>query len=431
MRKITKRLTALLCAVLMAVTLLPTQTWAVEPDASGMFYAELYMRNPLYADLDIDGIPTTGLADQTDDVQTYATKSVATPSAAAAYVREQFKARADEIVFNYTGFNKANGPYAELDPEEMKEEYTEDEWNLLQNGATHEDILRQRSFSKYFEQLVYTILPEVFSHDAGDPTGGDYMYWQFLDWNVGVSYNSNKGTYTLTFTFTYFTTKQQEQAVTTAVKSLMSSLNLTGKSEYEKIYAIYEWICGHVVYDYPHLNDTSYLLQYSAYGALIDRTCVCQGYAVLLYRMALMAGLDARLVTSDEHAWNIVNIGGLWYHVDSTWDAGYDPANWGYFLVVNPTDKDHILDSEGESVVSQYPMAPFDYANPPIGGDVNGSGSVDVTDVAMLYAYLLTGNTSGSALSDEVFPYVADVNGDGSINVYDLQLLYETVCNGQ
>lgn len=430
MRRITKRLTALLCAALMVATLWPAQVWAVEDvedTESHAYYSERYEVNPLYPNLTTDDIFTADSANRENEIQVYASpKSFSAPSSAADYVKKQFKARAATISFYYTGFSKAEGPFAELEPDETKEEYTQEEWELLQEGYTHNDILRQRSFNKYFNLLIGEIFFHTFNHNASDPTGGDYMLWQ---WARRASFGSyENGKCEVTIYFEYYTTAEQEQAVTTNINSLMASLNLNGKSEYEKIYAIYDWICSNVTYDYPHLNDSSYFLQYTAYGALIDKTAVCQGYAILLYRMALMAGLNARLVTSDGHAWNIVQIDGLWYHVDSTWDAEASPLPWQYFLVVNPTDTDHLLDEWGASVVCLYPMSPSNYGKTPVKGNVNGDNNINVTDVAMLYAYLVTGSTGETLLTNEEFCFAADVNGDGSIDVYDLQLLYETVC---
>lgn len=427
MRRIAKRLAALLCAALMVATLWPTHVWAVENTESHAYYSERYEVNPLYPNLATDNIFTADSANRENEIQVYASpRSFSTPSSAANYVKEQFKARATTISFYYTGFSEAEGPFAELEPDEMKEEYTEEEWELLQENWTHEDILRQRSFSKYLGQLTGEIFFYAFNHNTSDPTGGDYMLWQWAWRASSGSYEDGKCL--VNIYFGYYTTAEQEQTVTTKINSLMASLKLNGKSEYEKIYAIYDWICSNVTYDYPHLNDSSYFLQYTAYGALIDKTAVCQGYAVLLYRMALMAGLNARLVTSDGHAWNIVQIDGLWYHVDSTWDAEISPRPWQYFLVVNPTDTDHLLDEWGANVVCLYPMSPSDYDKPPVKGDVNGDNNINVTDVAMLYTYLVTGSTGENALSSRSFQYAADVNGDSTIDVYDLQLLYEIVC---
>ena len=59
-------------------------------------------------------------------------------------------------------------------------------------------------------------------------------------------------------------------------------------------------------------------------------------------------------------------------------------------------------------------------------GDVNGTGGVDISDVACLYEYLTTETNSGT-LPEDYFKKVADLNGDDTVDVYDLQFLYEVV----
>ena len=105
--------------------------------------------------------------------------------------------------------------------------------------------------------------------------------------------------------------------------------------------AIYNWITANVKYDYSHLNDPAYRLQYTAYAAAVQKKAVCQGYANLFYRLANDAGIDCRIITgkaynSDgtaDHAWNIVRMAdGKYYCLDATWDAGLKPENYEYFL---------------------------------------------------------------------------------------------------
>jgi transglutaminase/protease-like cytokinesis protein 3 len=101
-----------------------------------------------------------------------------------------------------------------------------------------------------------------------------------------------------------------ERTVDQRVDSLLNQLNLYNKTDYEKVRGIYDYICNNVVYDYENLEDDTYQLKYTAYAALVNGTAVCQGYALLFYRLALEAGLDARYVTGtangDNHGWNIV-----------------------------------------------------------------------------------------------------------------------------
>lgn len=63
-------------------------------------------------------------------------------------------------------------------------------------------------------------------------------------------------------------------------------------------------------------------------------------------------------------------------------------------------------------------------------GNVNGDsdGTIDITDVQALYAYLTSGTMEGSNKWNQyTFEKYADVNGDESVDVYDLQYLYEYV----
>lgn len=77
-------------------------------------------------------------------------------------------------------------------------------------------------------------------------------------------------------------------------------------------------------------NDTISLersYKQSAYGALINKKCVCQGYAEAYKRILNEAGIECIVVCGkikgdlEYHAWNIVVIAGKCYHVDTTWDS--------------------------------------------------------------------------------------------------------------
>ena len=55
---------------------------------------------------------------------------------------------------------------------------------------------------------------------------------------------------------------------------------------------------------------------FTAYAALAKGKAVCQGYATLYYAMCRAMGLPVRVITSYDHAWNIVKpatiIGTTW-----------------------------------------------------------------------------------------------------------------------
>ncbi|MCD8384466.1 MAG: fibronectin type III domain-containing protein, partial [Clostridiales bacterium] len=236
---------------------------------------------------------------------------------------------------------------------------------------------RTTSFTIYYYSTSYPSQSFIFSmvDDAMAHTGtsyqGDAIMWDWGYMSGSYGYETSGGYYytTLSLSYTYYTTTSQESWVRTQISSIVSSLGLTGMTTYEKIKAIYDYICDNVVYDYAHLSNSSYTLQFTAYAALHNGTAVCQGYAVLFYRMALQAGIDARVVVGyawgdadAPHAWNIVQIGSYYYNLDSTWDAGM--STYSYFLKCPANfDSEHVRDSDytTSSFTSKYPMASSDY----------------------------------------------------------------------
>ena len=180
---------------------------------------------------------------------------------------------------------------------------------------------------------------------TGIPTEGDYLRYQIGGYKCSISYRTSNSLYlcTLTYTITYYTTAAQEAEMDEAVASLISGLDLKDKTDYQKIKSIYDYMCSNISYDYDNLEDDTYMLKYTAYAALINRTAVCQGYANLFYRLALEAGVDARLITGTGngggHAWNIANLGDSYYYLDSTWDAGR--ASYKYYLKGKTDFGDH------------------------------------------------------------------------------------------
>ena len=220
--------------------------------------------------------------------------------------------------------------------------------------------------------LLQKIYSRAIAHN-GVPNQGDYLRWHIAQcaehFEVGYTQEGNRlkdFKYIFTFTLSYYTTAQQENELTAKVQTALSQLNLTGKTDYEKIKAIYDYICAHVVYDNDHLSDPNYHLQYTAYAALIHGTSVCQGYSSLFYRMALEAGLDNRIIIGQSrgegHAWNIVKLDGVYYNVDSTWDAV--SGDYRFFLKTTAHMSEHEADAEHKQL--PYSMATQDY---PVPGD--------------------------------------------------------------
>ena len=209
-------------------------------------------------------------------------------------------------------------------------------------------------------------IAEKAMEETGVPTQGDYIRWTYAGWSGSYSLESDdEGLhYVFVYDCKYYTTAAQEAELSKKIDSVLQSLDINDESsDYDVICAVYDYICANVSYDYDNLNDSEYLLKYTAYAAMINKTAVCQGYSALMYRMLQQKNIDCRLIPGSNHAWNIVAIDGVYYNADSTWDAGRDPKNYAYFLCGDSDFAEHTRYSEysTEEFYRLYPMAETKY----------------------------------------------------------------------
>ncbi|MCI7511504.1 MAG: CHAP domain-containing protein [Firmicutes bacterium] len=209
-------------------------------------------------------------------------------------------------------------------------------------------------------------IAEKALEETGVPTQGDYIRWTYAGWSGSYSLESDdEGLhYVFVYDCKYYTTAAQEAELSEKIDSVLQSLDINDESsDYDVICAVYDYICANVSYDYDNLNDSEYLLKYTAYAAMINKTAVCQGYSALMYRMLQQKNIDCRLIPGSNHAWNIVAIDGVYYNADSTWDAGRDPKNYAYFLCGDSDFAEHTRYSEysTEEFYRLYPMAETKY----------------------------------------------------------------------
>lgn len=271
------------------------------------------------------------------------------------------------------------------------------------------------------------ILDEAFRH-TGNPKEGDYLLRHYGGCAIGGSYiPGNEYYYTFTYSINYYTSAQQEAEVDAAVATLLEQLDVWDKSDYEKVKAVYDYICHNVTYDHDGLAEYNasrkdYTI-FSAWKALTQGTSVCQGYANLFYRLMLELGVDNRIISGTgnggAHAWNIVKLGGLYYNLDATWDSEMPKWNldYAYFLRSPANFTDHIRDREFDSPEfhAQYPMGERDFTPGTVAGDVNGDDQLSDADALYLLRFTL-------------FPTRYPLNADGDVNsdgtVSDADALY-------
>lgn len=160
--------------------------------------------------------------------------------------------------------------------------------------------------------------------ETGDPKGGHTMIamgggsTQIYD----ISYSESEKAYVgeVSGSGGYGEKRNRYQEATKKLDEVIRSLNLDGKSDYDKFKAVTNWIVSNVRYDDD--NETKY--QHDLTGAVLDGLAVCDGYAGTFYYMANAVGLKALFedgIDNDNrirHAWNLVQIDGIYYYADPT-----------------------------------------------------------------------------------------------------------------
>ena len=218
-------------------------------------------------------------------------------------------------------------------------------------------------FTSHKDGLYWDLLYDAMKcDDSSTGQEGDALLYRYAGCNVSYSTAGY-----IKYTMAYHSNAEQEAKLTEAVAVAMAKLQLNGLSEAKKITKIHDYICNHVDYEYNSKEEQIY----TAYGALCTGKAVCQGYAVLFYRLCKEAGLSVRIISGTgnggPHAWNIVRIGSKYYNVDCTWD-GQDAATYNEFLLKSEADfrdhtreswpvaGSHCLDYTSAEFNAQYPM---------------------------------------------------------------------------
>jgi Transglutaminase-like superfamily/Dockerin type I domain len=220
--------------------------------------------------------------------------------------------------------------------------------------------------------------------------------------------------------------------VTNKTKSIFNELAIqyqptTPLSNLEKLkiaYQIYAYLDNNVDYA-TEMPGSSFYLE----SALLFNQAVCKGYANAYTYLLKCAGIECQTMSaqyfSPGHAWNMVEIGGRWFHADSCWGGR------AWFLKTDSVVSSETL-CHKEWDVNNYINSPasLEYfthssilhtSTRPM-GDLNGDGKLNSLDITILTNHFLKTHP----LSEDVL-YLADLNYNGSVNVNDLVTLKNMV----
>ncbi len=121
---------------------------------------------------------------------------------------------------------------------------------------------------------------------------------------------------------------------------------------------IHDSLADIITYDYsvlklPSSADLTAYNDWNVYGAMVEGSAVCEGYAKSLSYLCRSVGIDAITISgvanagngTENHMWNAINLSGKWYLVDLTWDdhdSTVLPVSYMYFNVTSSKlSKDH------------------------------------------------------------------------------------------
>ena len=245
-------------------------------------------------------------------------------------------------VIRVTGFESAKA--VDSDSYDAMRQIVTAAWDSMEESADLTKLkIRRDDFKPAMRQLMM-----------------DTPAYFFVEHSYQFSYSSSSGCITKVY-FTYNCTEdevaQKRAEYDDAKQAILNQVD-PGWSDVEKALFLHDTIVATTSYDLTYSN-------YDAYDVLVSHEAVCQGYALAYMDLMREAGVDCYYLASDElnHAWNMVEIDGSYYHVDATWDDP-TPDQLGYVRHKNflCTDEEIRALEEEEELGAYYPDGNPDFA---------------------------------------------------------------------
>lgn len=192
----------------------------------------------------------------------------------------------------------------------------------------------------------------------------EYLAYDYMGY--GLSYKGDTGRVTLLFQPRYIQTAEQVAFVKQRIKTILPTIVTPQMDDYAKVKAVHDYVVLNVAYD-PRVNQDVN----APYFALTGGKTLCNGYAMLVHQMLEELTIPVRLISGDagnghkteHHAWNLVQLGGKWFHLDATWNDPLPDVKgrvlYNYYLLTDQEiAKDHFWSNGGlNNHDASYPRA--------------------------------------------------------------------------
>ena len=199
------------------------------------------------------------------------------------------------------------------------------------------------------------------------------------------------------------------------------------KTDRDKFLWIHNYLINCVAYPNSSGNDyTNYPIEqypdyYNAYGAIVNGTAVCQGYAAAFKTLCDRAGVDSAMVIGTKndgaHSWNYASLNNKWYLVDVTQDDA-NKNNFFYFL--SPNLNGYKVDDLCNRLTPQSSYA-FRL------GDVDKDGLITANDASKLLSDINLNRIYNYSYSEFI---AADVDDNGNLTANDCAYIHQKVLDG-
>lgn len=200
----------------------------------------------------------------------------------------------------------------------------------IEFGTSLSNILSQDGGSellgKYYQSAI-----EAYTYDNPDvfylSPNKMYLNIETITRGSNVSYNVfvNCGEH-LNYLTDEFSSKEQIDYAIAQIEQVRDTLlqRKTG-NQYQDIKMVHDYLVENIEYD-TSLSKSNI---YNIYGALVQKNCVCEGYARAFKYLMDNLGITCTMVIgqavnsegqTENHAWNYVQLNQKWNAIDVTWD---------------------------------------------------------------------------------------------------------------
>jgi len=206
--------------------------------------------------------------------------------------------------------------------EEMSEWYAYSQLNEEEKGLYICILTGLQAMSEEFEvnTLDTELLDKVFSCVMSDHPEifyvSGYRYTRYTEGDV-----LKRLTFQGEYIYDAEEIKLRQAQIDEAANKMLLGIDRNA-SDYSKVKYVYDTIISETEYDL-YAEDNQNIC-----SVFLNRKSVCQGYAKATQYLLGKLGINSCLVTGkvkngEGHAWNLVQVDGKWYYLDTTWGDAY------------------------------------------------------------------------------------------------------------